>query len=654
LRARPRAGEDAMRLLLINPRYPESFWSFRWAVERILPGKRAINPPLGLATLAALCPPSWDVRIVDENVESIPLDPQADLIGICGMGVQFARQAELLRHYRANGHYVVAGGSFASLCPERYADLADTVVAGEAEYIWPRFCADFEAGRPLATYREGGVVELAHSPTPRFDLLKLDRYSTATLQFSRGCPYLCEFCDIIVMFGRKPRHKALEQVERELDALRAIGVRNVFFVDDNLIGNRAVAKALLRGLIAYQARHGYRFSFGTEASINLAQDPELLSLMREAGFGWVFVGIESPDPQTLKDTRKTQNTHEDVLSSVRTIFAAGIDVLGGFIVGFDNDTLQSFDLQHDFIVTSGIQAAMVGLLTALPRTPLHARLAREGRLRGEVDPTDNTKLATNVVPRHMSYDAMIAAYQRLYGRLFSDRGIATRVRNKLEHLGDPVYRGEYAPRQQAGIVLRLLVHGILPGGPTRLWHFLRSVPWRAPRKAPLMIMDWICGLAMRDYVQRHFEGPDGRQAPRFESKLAALRALVAEHVAAGRAALASRAARVELSLALDRIAGTRFFARLGRRLDRLLRVKGATVTLSIDAVVGRELAHVERLLARLARHGDRVSVVLHETLRQVVRIDSSRLRLLLPCTYAAPAAPSSSTRPRVWMMREYK
>ena len=618
-----------MRLLLINPRYPESFWSFRFALERILPGKRAINPPLGLATLAALCPPSWDVRIVDENVESIPIAPEADVIGICGMGVQFARQAELLRHYRAGGYFVVAGGSFASLCPERYTELADTVVAGEAEYTWPRFCLDFEARRPLREYRETGVVALGDSPVPRFDLLALDRYSTATLQFSRGCPYLCEFCDIIVMFGRKPRHKTIPQVERELDALRALDVRNVFFVDDNLIGNRAVAKSLLRALIDYQQRHRYRFRFGTEASINLAQDAELLALMREAGFGWVFVGIESPDPQTLKDTRKTQNTQADVLASVRTIYAAGIDVLGGFIVGFDNDTLRSFDVQHDFILESGIQAAMIGLLTALPRTPLHARLAREGRLRAGIDPTDNTKLATNVVPRHMTYDAMIAAYQRLYRRLLCDHAIAARIRSKLAHLGDPVYQGEYPRLQRVGIVLRLLMKGILPGGPMRVWHFLRTVPWRSPRKVPLMIVDWICGLAMRDYVRRHFDHPLVDYGRRWERRLGALRAHLAGQAAAGCAALVAHATRIELSLALDRQAGPRFFARLARRLDRLLRQQGATLTLSIDAVLLREADHVERLIARLVRHGDRVCVVLDEALQNVVRVDSSRLNLVL-------------------------
>ena len=618
-----------MRLLLVNPKYPESFWSFKWAVDRILPGKRAINPPLGLATLAALCPPSWTVQIVDENIETVPLAPDVDLIGICGMGVQFDRQCELLRYYRDRGYYVVAGGSFASLCPERYTAVADTVVAGEAEYIWPRFCVEFESGCAGGMYRDSSVVALADSPTPRFDLLKLARYSTATLQFSRGCPFRCEFCDIIVMFGRKPRHKELAQVERELDALQALGARNVFFVDDNLIGNRAVAKSLLRRLIEYQARHRYRFRFGTETSINLAQDAELLALMREANFGWVFVGIESSDPQTLKDTRKTQNTHEDVLTSVRTIYAYGIDVLGGFIVGFDNDTLESFEHQHRFIAKSGIQAAMVGLLTALPRTPLYERLQREGRIRENVEQADNTKLATNVVPKRIGYDEMIAAYKRLYRRLLTDRAIAERIRNKLSHLGAPVYQGEYPFRQRIGIVLRLLRRGILPGGPRRIYHLLRTVPWRAPRKMPLMVVDWIAGLAMRDYVQRHFEQTPARQQPLLRRNVAALRALVAEHVRAGRVVLTAQAARIELSLSFDSLAGRRFFRALGRQLDQVLALRGATLTLSIDRLTARETVRVERLLLRLTHHGDRIFVVISEHLRESLRVDSSRFNLIL-------------------------
>lgn len=618
-----------MRLLLINPKYPESFWSFKWAVDKVLPSKRAINPPLGLATLAALCPPSWEVQIVDENIESLPLAPEVDVIGICGMGVQFERQAELLCYYHEKSYYVVAGGSFASLCPERYSLLADTVIAGEAEYIWPRFCADFENGCAAGTYRETGVVTLSASPTPRFDLLRLDRYSTATVQFSRGCPFRCEFCDIIVMFGRKPRHKELPQVERELDALRALGVKNVFFVDDNLIGNRAAAKALLRRLIAYQDEHDYRFSFGTEVSINLAQDAELLQLMRQARFGWVFVGIESPDPQTLKDTRKTQNTHEDVLKSVRTIYSHGIDVLGGFIVGFDNDTLQSFEHQYRFIMKSGIQAAMVGLLTALPKTPLYERLQREGRLRADAANSDNTKLVTNVVPKRIGYEQMIAAYKQLYRRLLTDRAIADRIRNKLRHLGNPAYDDDYSLSQRVGIVLRLLRRGVLPGGPSRVYHFTRSFPWHSPRKIPPMIVDWIAGLAMRDYVQRHFERTSPRMQPAVHRRMVAIRAAVAEQIRAGRVALTTHAARIDLRLSLDVLAGRRFFASLGAHLEALLSLRGTSLTLSIDRLRSSEIADFERMLARLARHGDRVFVVVSTQLQHLIRIDSSRFNLVL-------------------------
>ena len=286
-----------MRLLLINPRFPESFWSYRWMLSTIMPGQRAINPPLGLATLAALCPPHWDVEIVDENIEPTPLFPEADIVGVCGMGIQFPRQKELLSYYRARGHYVVSGGSYGSLCPEQYKELADSVVAGEAEYIWRQFCADFEQRSPKPLYHETGTVELADSPTPRFDLLKLERYSGASLQFSRGCPFRCEFCDIIVMFGRKPRVKNLEQVGRELDELRRFNVRSAFFVDDNLIGNLPMARKLLQYLKEYQEKHNYWFSFGTEATLNMAQHEDLLELFRAANFSWVFIGIEFARPR---------------------------------------------------------------------------------------------------------------------------------------------------------------------------------------------------------------------------------------------------------------------------------------------------------------------------------------------------------------------
>ena len=611
-----------MRLLLINPALPESFWSFRWALERVLGGKRSLNPPLGLATLAALCPSGWEVTIVDENVEPLPLKPAADLIGIGGMGVQTRRQKQLLRFYREAGYRTVAGGSYASLCPEEYLDLADHVVAGEAEYIWPRFCAELEAGAPQKLYRETGNVRLEDSPTPRFDLLKLERYATATLQLSRGCPYRCDFCDIIVMFGRKPRYKAPAQIERELDALRAQGARKVFFVDDNFIGNKAKAKETLRAVADYQNRHGRRMRFGTEASLNLADDPELMRLFREAGFEWAFLGLETPDPETLREAAKTQNTAGDMLGAVRRIHAAGIDILAGFIVGFDRDTPASFGKQKRFILDSGIMVAMVGLLTALPRTPLYERLKREGRLIEGAAHGDNTNARSNIVPRSMSVEEMTAGYTRLYADLLADRGIAERIRAKLAHFGPQARLVRERPLEAARIVWNLLARGIARGGPARIWHFLRSLPLSRPRLLPLAINDWISGLAMRDYAERHFGLPAPRDAMSPEAAAARLRASLGRWRRRGAVQLdLSRAAPAEPQIAV-RVTGVldRALARrLARNLRAVLRRSRARVVLAVESLEGHH--ELERLMRALSRHGDRVRVVVGEGLRELLRCE---------------------------------
>ncbi len=615
-----------MRVFLINPKLPESFWSFRWALEEVLPGKRALNPPLGLATVAALCPPHWDVRIVDENVEPLPLNPDADLVGICGMGVQAPRQKQLLRYYRGAGYDTVAGGSYASLCPEEYHGVADSVIAGEAEYVWPRFCADYERGAAQPLYRETGNVDLEDSPTPRFDLLKLERYATATLQLSRGCPYRCEFCDIIVMFGRRPRYKSVAQIERELDALRAQGARKVFFVDDNFIGNKAVAKEVLPFLAGYQAKHGRRLRFGTEASLNLAADDELLTLFREAGFEWVFVGLETPDAQTLRDVGKTQNCVRDLRESVRRIHSFGIDVLAGFIVGFDRDTPAAFAAQERFIRDTGIMVAMVGLLTALPKTPLFERLAREGRIVPGAAHGDNTKLSTNIIPKSMSVAQMLEGYKGLHARLLSDGGIAERIRNKLRHFGVPARLERERPLEALGIFWNFVRRGIARGGAARIWHFLRSLPLARPGRLPQAINDWIAGLAMRDYVDRHFVHAARPAERTVERALSRFRRSLRRWRRSGRVRLALRRSGGEGIQVAVRVTGRlepALARRLAKQLRSLLARTQARLVLAIEELRESEREELERLARRLARYGDRALIVMGTGIRDLMRIEGA-------------------------------
>ncbi len=622
-----------MKLLLINPKFPESFWSYKWGLENFAPGKRTLNPPLGLATLAGMCPDDWDIEIVDENIQTVPLKPDADIVGICGMGVQFERQKELLGFYRRKGFFVVAGGSYASLCPEVYETLADCVVAGEAEYIWPQFCRDFEAGSPKRLYKETEVVSLEDSPIPRFDLLDLDKYRAVSLQFSRGCPFRCEFCDIIVMFGRKPRTKPIDLVRRELDALRRLGIRSVFFVDDNLIGNKPLAKELMRFLIEYQREHDYRFNFGTEASLNLAYDDELMELFGEANFRWVFIGIESPDEGSLRETKKMQNTGQDILASVRRIYSHGIDVLAGFIIGFDNDTTKTFDLQYEFIKRSGIQSAMIGLLTAIPKTPLYDRLKKEGRLIADGrQVADNSKLRTNVIPKGMTYDEMIDGYRTLHYRLFSDRGIADRIKNKFRYLDRAAGSNKYGFRDTIDGLKRFLTRALAPGGISRAFHFVRSIPLGKPRMIPAVVEDWVIGLSMRDYMDRQFvqEFQEDTKKVRFyvdKVKLAFRHRRHKGAIGVSYREVKNAAAAVSFSMKgwLERDS----FRSVTQHAEHLLDNTRSSITLHIEEFHDAQLQQLARLLKQLSKHGDRIHIRMDEASRRIIAIDSSIFNLVL-------------------------
>lgn len=484
-----------MRALLLYPGFPDTFWSFKHAMKFV--HRKSSLPPLGLLTIAAMLPRQWDKRLVDVNVRRLR-DPDlewADVVLISAMIAQQASAQELIARCRAAGKTIVAGGPLFTLERERFPDV-DHFVLNEAEVTLPGFLNDFERGCAKRVYASVELPDLSLTPPPIWELADLKAYASMCVQYSRGCPFDCDFCSVTAMFGHRPRIKSPAQIIAELDGLRRLGWRGtIFFVDDNFIGNkRALKETLLPALIDWQ-RGRRAFGLYTEASINLADDPELMDLMVRAGFDQVFVGIETPDDSSLAECNKRQNRKRDLIADVKRMQRAGLQVQGGFIVGFDNDTPSIFQRQMDFIQDSGIVTAMVGLLQAVPGTKLHERMLGQGRLIGETT-GDNVDGTTNFISR-MDGAMLRDGYRRLMDTLYSPGPYYRRVRTFLRECPAPRIRQSFDWRNlwafaQAGVRL-----GVIGRERFEYWRLLLWTSIRRPRLFPLAVKLSIYGFHFR-------------------------------------------------------------------------------------------------------------------------------------------------------------
>jgi radical SAM superfamily enzyme YgiQ (UPF0313 family) len=384
-------------------------------------------PVLALPTIAGLTPPEHEVVCIDENIEDIDFDSlkQYDIVGLTGMTVQRDRMRDILLELHARDIFTVVGGPWITVAENWYDGLVDVIFIGEAEETWPQFLREWQQGLHQYRYEQIEKTDMAKVPIPRYELVKFKEYAMGCVQTSRGCPFQCEFCDIIVIFGRRPRIKTAEMVVAEIDAQHKLGVRVIFLVDDNFIGNKKTAKVILRAIIEWQHQNGFPLAFFTEASLDLAEDDELMRLMAEAGMVAVFIGIESPDEEALRETKKYQNVRQGgtLLEKVHRIQDAGMVVWCGMIMGFDSDDSGIFDRQIEFIQNSRISLSMSGMLYAIPKTPLYERLAAEGRL----DLSDKSEFGTNVIPLQMSREELLDGYIRVLNELYDAQAYFART-----------------------------------------------------------------------------------------------------------------------------------------------------------------------------------------------------------------------------------
>lgn len=490
-----------MKILLVNPETPSTFWSFRNALKFI--SKKSSEPPLGLLTIAAMLPAEWEQKLIDMNVSHLDdnLITWADYVFITGMNIQIESFKKVVQRCNEFKIPVVAGGP---MCTMDYQEISgvDHFVLNEAEITLPLFLTDLQNGTPKHIYQAKEFPDISDTPAPNWDLLEIKKYATMSIQYSRGCPFDCEFCSITILNGRRPRTKSKNQFLQELELLYKAGWRGgVFIVDDNFIGNKKKLKSeVLPALISWSRNHKYPFTFMTETSINLADDEKLLQLMVQAGFDSAFIGIETPHTESLHECGKLHNTKRDMLAAVKKLQRFGIIVSGGFIVGFDNDPKNIFEQQINFIQKSGIVTAMVGLLNAPKGTRLFQRLKSENRLLSRMT-GDNMDGSINFIPK-MNHEKLMDGYEYILKTIYSHKAYYERVKTFIKEYHLPDHASfNLRLRDIKALFRSLWILGVLEKGRRYFWNLIFFSLLKHPKKFSHAVTMAIYGFHFRRVVE---------------------------------------------------------------------------------------------------------------------------------------------------------
>jgi radical SAM superfamily enzyme YgiQ (UPF0313 family) len=490
-----------MNVLLVYPEVPDTFWSFKYALKFL--HKKAGSPPVGLLTVAAMLPKEWNKRLVDLQVTKLTEKDLAwaDMAMISAMTVQRKSAHEVIARCRKAGIKTVVGGPLFTIEHHLFPDV-DHFVLNEAELTLAPFLADLEKGCAQRIYSSTEFASIAETPVPMWELADLKQYGWMSVQYSRGCPFRCDFCNVTSLFGYRPRTKSSVQILAELNAIYDVGWRgNIFFVDDNFIGNKHHLKSdLLPALIKWQ--EGKRVPFHTESSINLADDEELMSLMVAAGFHMVFVGIETPSAAGLADCNKKQNEGRDLVADVKRLQRAGLHVQGGFILGFDSDTPSIFQRQIDFIQQSGVVMAMVGLLQAIPGTGLYDRLLREGRVTEKLSTGDNVDGTTNIV-HSMGAEGLREGYMKVLRHIYKPKFYYRRLKTFLREYQKPPITEKVRTEHVWAFIRSTVRLGIIGRERWQYWKILTWTYFRRRELFPLAVSMAICGYHFRRTAEAH-------------------------------------------------------------------------------------------------------------------------------------------------------